>query len=59
MLHKSLPSVSVFVCVYPIVARQRLSKNVTAAMITHATIKELLDQSLFYVVRLVSRNVAY
>jgi hypothetical protein len=36
-----------FVCLYlypPIVARQQLSKNITAAMNTHATI-ELLDAS--------------
>jgi hypothetical protein len=33
-------------CVYPpIVARQRLSINVTAVTITHATIEELLDAS--------------
>jgi hypothetical protein len=34
------------VCPYmylPIVARQRLGKNVTAAMQTHATLEELLD----------------
>jgi hypothetical protein len=38
VLHKSLPSVCVFVCVSPIVARQRLRKNVTAATNTHAKI---------------------
>jgi hypothetical protein len=35
-------------CVYvypPIAARQRLSKNVTAATITHATTEQLLDAS--------------
>jgi pyruvate-formate lyase len=50
VLHTSLPSVCVSVCLYvypPIVARQRLCKNVTAATITHATIKELLDASFF------------
>jgi hypothetical protein len=48
---------SVSICVYPIVARQRLSKNraivarqrlsknVTATTNTHATIDELLDTS--------------
>jgi hypothetical protein len=37
-----------FVCLYvypPIVARQRLGKNVTAAKNTQATIEELLDAS--------------
>jgi hypothetical protein len=36
------------VCLYtyhPIVARQRLGKNITAATNTHATIEELLDAS--------------
>jgi hypothetical protein len=36
------------VCLYmysPIIARQRLSKNVTTAMITHTTIEELLNAS--------------
>jgi hypothetical protein len=34
------------VCVYPpIVARQRLGRNVTAVTNTHATIEELLDAS--------------
>jgi hypothetical protein len=41
---KPLPSVCVSVCVSPIIARQRLGKNVTAATNTHATI-ELLDAS--------------
>jgi hypothetical protein len=36
---------SVSVCVSPIVARQRLSKEVTAATNTSATIEELLDAS--------------
>jgi hypothetical protein len=31
------------VCLHVYVARQQLSKNVTAAMNTHATIEELLD----------------
>jgi hypothetical protein len=37
------------VCLYvypPIIARQQLSRNITAAMNTHATINELLDASL-------------
>jgi hypothetical protein len=37
-------------CLYvyhPIIASQRLSKNFTAAMNTHATIEELLDASFF------------
>jgi hypothetical protein len=36
------------VCLYvypPIIARERLGKNVTAAMNTHATIEELLEVS--------------
>jgi hypothetical protein len=47
VLHKSLPS-SLCVCMYilPIVARQRMGKNVTAATNTHTTIEELLDASL-------------
>jgi hypothetical protein len=46
------------VCLYvypPIVSRQRLCKNITAATDTHATIEELLDAS-FYAVRVVSRK---
>jgi hypothetical protein len=42
-------------CMYvyhPIIASQRFSKNVTAAMNTHATIEELLDAS--FSMRLVS-----
>jgi hypothetical protein len=38
------------VCLYlypPVVARQRLGKNVTAATNTHATIEELLDASFY------------
>jgi hypothetical protein len=38
------------VCLYAylrIVARQRLGEKVTAAMITHATIKEFLDASFY------------
>jgi hypothetical protein len=35
----------VYVCAPPIVARQRLGKNVTAATNRHATIEELLDAS--------------
>jgi hypothetical protein len=50
------------VCLYvypPIIARQRLGKNVTAATNSHATIKELLDAS--YSVRSVpyQRKVYY
>jgi hypothetical protein len=41
----------------PIVARQRLGKNVTAAMITHATI-ELLD-ALFSVRSVYQRKTDY
>jgi hypothetical protein len=33
------------ICVSPIVARQRLGRNVTAVTNTHATIEELLDAS--------------
>jgi hypothetical protein len=43
VLHKSLPSVYVCACVYPIVATQRLSKNVIAVTHTRATLEELLD----------------
>jgi hypothetical protein len=38
-------SLCVCVCVSPIAARQRLGRNVTAVMNTHATIEELLDAS--------------
>jgi hypothetical protein len=41
----TLLSVQVCVCVPPIVARQRLGRNVTAVTNTHATIEELLDES--------------
>jgi hypothetical protein len=47
VLHKSLPSVCVFVCSPPIVARQRVGKDVTAATNTHPTIQELLDASFY------------
>jgi hypothetical protein len=47
LIKKSLPSVCVSVCVSlaTIVARQRLSRNVTAVTNAHATIEELLDTS--------------
>jgi hypothetical protein len=45
VLHKSLPSVSVSVCVPLIVARQLLGKNVIVAVNIHATIEELLVAS--------------
>jgi hypothetical protein len=44
VLHKSFPSVCVCMCP-TIVARQGLSKSVTAAMNTHATIEKLLEVS--------------
>jgi hypothetical protein len=44
ILHKYPPSVCVPVH-SPISARQQLSKNITAATNTHATIEELLDAS--------------
>jgi hypothetical protein len=44
VLHKSLPSGSVYVFL-PVVAMQRLRKNVTTATNTHATVEELLDES--------------
>jgi hypothetical protein len=40
----------------PIVARQRLGRNVTAVKNTHATIEELLDV-FFNMARVVSRKV--
>jgi hypothetical protein len=44
-------------CVYPpSVVRRGLSKNVTAAKNTHATIEELLGTSLFYAFRVVSKG---
>jgi hypothetical protein len=45
VLHKSLPSVCVYMCIPPIVARQRLGKHVTASTNTHVTIDELLYAS--------------
>jgi hypothetical protein len=36
---------SVCKCIYPIFARQRFGKNVTAATNRHTTIEELLDTS--------------
>jgi hypothetical protein len=44
VFHKFLPSVCVYICI-PLTARQRLGKNVTAAMNTYATIQDLLDAS--------------
>jgi hypothetical protein len=46
---------NVSICV-SIVARQRLRKNVTAATNTHAKIEELLGASLFYSVRVASKE---
>jgi hypothetical protein len=43
VVHKSLPSVCVTLCISPIVARQRLVKNVNAETNTHARIEEFLD----------------
>jgi hypothetical protein len=43
----------VSICVSPIVARQRLGKDVTAATNTHATIEEMLDASFS------TRSVSY
>jgi hypothetical protein len=39
----------------PVVARQRLGRNITAVTNTHPTIEELLDASFSDVVRVVSR----
>jgi hypothetical protein len=47
LLHKSLPSVCVSVC-SPIVARQRLGKNVTAATNMQETLEELLNAPFLY-----------
>jgi hypothetical protein len=44
-------------CIPPIVARQELSKNVTAVMNTHATIAELLDASFSMLSMLDERKV--
>jgi hypothetical protein len=47
------------VCLYvlpPVVDRQQLGKNVTAAMNTHITIDELLVGVVFYAVRVVSEE---
>jgi hypothetical protein len=41
VVHKSHSSVYLTVCVTPVVARNRLRKNITAAANTHATIEEL------------------
>jgi hypothetical protein len=47
---------SVYLYVYPpVVAKQRLGKNVTAATNTHAT--RIVGLFVFYAVRVVSRNV--
>jgi hypothetical protein len=48
------------VCLYvysPIVVKQRLGKNVTAATNSQAIIEELLNVSFFYAIRVVSRRV--
>jgi hypothetical protein len=42
-IYNSLPSVCFCIYIPPIVVRQRLGKNVTAATNTHATMEELLD----------------
>jgi hypothetical protein len=38
---------SVYICVSRTVAKQRLAKNVTAAMSTHKTKEELLEASFY------------
>jgi hypothetical protein len=45
-----------FVCIYVYVARQRLSKNVTAAVNTQARIEEIVGRVVFYAVRVVSKE---
>jgi hypothetical protein len=40
----------------PIVARQRLGKNFTAATNTHATVEELFGRVVFYAIRVVSKE---
>jgi hypothetical protein len=55
VIHKSLPSVRVSAYVSLIVARQRLSKNVTAATSTHNT--RIIGRVVFCAVRVVSREV--
>jgi hypothetical protein len=45
ILHKSLSSVCVSVCVSPNAARQRLVKYITAATNSHATTEKLFDVS--------------
>jgi hypothetical protein len=51
-LHRPLPSICVSICVYPVVARQRLDKNVSATINTDAAIEEMLDA--FFSMRSVS-----
>jgi hypothetical protein len=45
VIHNSLPLVYVFVLYLPIVSRQRLSTDVTAATNAHPTLREFLDAS--------------
>jgi hypothetical protein len=51
------PSVSLSIYVSPIVARQRLGKNIAEATNTHATKDELLGAFFLYAVGVVSRKV--
>jgi hypothetical protein len=57
VIHKSLLLVCVPICVSPIVATQRLAKNVTVATNTHATLEEFLDSVVLYAISIVSRKV--
>jgi hypothetical protein len=59
MLHKSLSHQPVGLYLYPpLIARQRLSKNVTAATNTHI-IRIIIGRIIFYVICVVSRKVGY
>jgi hypothetical protein len=53
-INTSYQTVSVYVA--PVIARQRLDKNVTAAINTQATLEELLN-AFFCAVRVVSSKV--
>jgi hypothetical protein len=56
VLHKSLPSVCVSVCVFPlIVARQRLCKHVPATTNTRNN-RRIIGRVVFYAIRVVSKE---
>jgi hypothetical protein len=57
VLHKTLPSVCVCMCIDPVVAKQRLGRHVSATTNTrHSTSKRIVWPVIFYAVRVLLKE---